>query len=769
MTSQSSTNNRSGISLWSLMREDLHHKHWMLALSILGSFFAGPVAFLFAFFGRYDYRNASVRIVGDKVYALSGEFLMTLEQYYQGKLENCRYCLSSYLLVLMGIIAIVGALIVAIFGFYFLYHKRMVDLYHSAPVSRCKLFTAIWLNGFLIWFVPALACSLLLFVEASIYMQGALLGSLFVSVMRMLLRLALCFLIIYHACLVPVMLSGNVINALVGAFSYGLLVFVMAGAVMVLAYDFYDTVYITDTTAFTHPLHVLSPFTTPVILLVEWASSDLPVPTYLWHLLAGIVIMLVNLILAYLLYLKRPSELAERGLEAKGVRIFFRFFISLLGGTGLALLFYQTARPRLPWMVFGALFGTAITFCILNVIYHGTFKEVFSHKLQYFLVLASTLALLLCMMFDVTGFDNRLPKKEDLTGISIYVQGLSELRYQYDPVTNKLLADGNEPIAAITSATPDQIHALLTACVNANNRQLGSYRHLNVKVNTKHGSYSRRYKLSFEDLELLRPFLESEEYAETYYPLKSMKYGYPHSILLSRSFTIDEQIDDAAKIRELTDAYHKDFEAHRSMEYLFRDSRLFTLVFYYGSSDGSRIGHYYQIPYWYENTIQLVKSWYPKSQWDPYPEDVTRVEFSEEATLYPGDSVKNAIYRHYGYGETGTPLSEPAKAPTGIEHNYYSFAHWIFFENDASFLKELEPYLIWGDYSDALTLDYVRIGWAELETGGNVDVYVKYGKLPLSLLNKMVENATVNSAYYAEQPADAEESMPDAVQEYYYD
>ena len=766
MTSQSSTNNKTGISLWSLMREDLHHKHWMLALSILGSFFAGPVAFLFAFFGRYDYLNASVRIAGDKVYALSGEFLMTLEQYYQGKLESCRYSLSSYLLVLMGIIAIVGALIVAIFGFYFLYHKRMVDLYHSAPVSRRKLFTAIWLNGFLIWFVPALACCLLLFVEASIYMQGALLGALFVSVMRMLLRLALCFLIIYHACLVPVMLSGNVINALVGAFSYGLLVFVMTGAVMMLAHDFYDTVYITDVTAFTHPLHVFSPFTTPAILLYEWASSNQSIPTYLWHLLAGIAIMLVNLVLAYLLYLKRPSELAERGLEAKGVRIVFRFFISLLGGTGLALLFYETARPMLPWMVFGALFGTAITFCILNVTYHGTFKEAFSHKLQYFLVLASTLALLLCMMFDVTGFDERLPKKEDLTGISIYVQGLSELRYQYDPVTNKQLADDNEPIAAITSATPDQIHDFLAACIKANDQRIGAFRHVTVKVDTKHGSYSRRYKLSFEALELLRPFLESEEYAETYYPLKSLKYGYPLSILLSGSFTIDEQIDDAAKIKELMDAYHKDFEAHRNMEDLFRESRLFTLVFYFGSSDGRRIGQHYPIPYWYENTIQLVKSWYPKAQWDPYPEDVTRVEFSEKATLYPGDSVKDAIYRQYGYGEAGAPAPEAAKAPNGIEQNHYSYAHWHFFENDASFLKELEPYLIWGDYNDALTLEYARIGWAELETGGTVDVYVKCGKLPLFLLNKMVENATV---YYIDQPADREEIMPSAVQEYYYD
>ncbi len=241
MTSQSSTNKNS-ISLLGLVREDLHHKTWMLALSILGSFLAGPVACLFVFSQEHTNRASNYKIIGDQVFNFNNDYLMTLSELHLERLSICRHYLSTYHLGLMAFIACVGAAIVALFGFRYLYHKQMVDLYHSAPVSRGKLFLAFWLNGLLIWFVPALVNSLIVFVIIAIYMKGIFLGSIFAYTLLAMVRLTLCFLIIYHVCLLGVMLSGNLFNAIISSFTLGLLSFVITGTYMLLQSIFLDTV-----------------------------------------------------------------------------------------------------------------------------------------------------------------------------------------------------------------------------------------------------------------------------------------------------------------------------------------------------------------------------------------------------------------------------------------------------------------------------------------------------------------------------------------------
>ena len=106
----------------------------MLALSILGNMLALPVAYL-------------MRIN-------SHSFSESVYYTYLSWMSNIVEFFSELAVGLGGVVAIVGAVIVGLAGFRYLFHKNMVDTWHSLPVKRRTLFIISWLNGFLIWFIP---------------------------------------------------------------------------------------------------------------------------------------------------------------------------------------------------------------------------------------------------------------------------------------------------------------------------------------------------------------------------------------------------------------------------------------------------------------------------------------------------------------------------------------------------------------------------------------------------------------------------------------
>ena len=133
------------------MREDMRHKYWMLALSCLGNFLFILVAWLIMSNNAYFDKN---NMTPDRVL----RYLNDAYQFY-----------AEALMILAGWIALAGALIVGLFGFRYVFHKNMVDTWHSLPVKRTPLFGACWLNGFLIWFIPFLIGMILSLLLASGY------------------------------------------------------------------------------------------------------------------------------------------------------------------------------------------------------------------------------------------------------------------------------------------------------------------------------------------------------------------------------------------------------------------------------------------------------------------------------------------------------------------------------------------------------------------------------------------------------------------------
>lgn len=742
MTSQNSTNKQPRISLWKLMREDLRHKRWMLALSILGNFLAGPVSMLFSYSSAAR-RAMFVQIKDDLVYDLEGTPLMTTAEWYRQLAHDCfQYINEIHLVLLLGI-AFLGAMIVGFAAFRYLYSKRMVDLYHSAPVSRRMRFAAVWLNGFLIWFVPCLVCNVIVYVGTAIFINGTLLGTLTVTLLIMLLRLTLCYLITYNACLVAVMLSGNALNALVNGLTYGLLAYGLVSFYLGLMGVFFPSFYLPERLILRNPLFVLSPFTTPIILANAWIDS-MPFSVWSWQCIGGVLVMLANLALAFFLYLKRPSELAERGLECKPVRVLFRTSISVLSGLGFALVFYMaTSTASRGWVLFGLVFGSALAFCVLNVIYHGTFKEVFSHKIQYGVVLAISALVFFGIRYDVAGYETRLPKQEDVTGLSFFCGTLtnSDFNFVLTDQGIKRTSYLTEPDESLIFRDQKSIYELLKALQNKECKRDSYSYSIFLKVYTKTGSYYRSYRITRDDLELLAPFVETEEYVRRYYAGKSLAFGMPSSMCIRGDYDSIPNVS-SERMQQLMEAMHQDFEDHRTISDLVRTHQVFSLDVVYdaiGEDGAYSYSFNYVIPYWYERTIALVSAWYPNMLWNRPSESFTSVHISESIGMAEGESLRDAIYRYYGFHPDGTPIAlmeenyanmrKSSELPYDVRVSYEIHSPEI--------VQALEPNLIWGRYTAPLGGDYVHLGNAQSENY-RVNCYVAYGKMPLTVLDDIV-------------------------------
>ena len=101
------------------------------------------------------------------------------------------------------------AIVSALQGFSWLYSRKKVDFYMGMPVKRKKRFFIIWLNGILIWLVPAL---LGLMIEALIAAgNGALDKTVILSALAACAVRLLFYLGVYHTAILAVMLTGNVL------------------------------------------------------------------------------------------------------------------------------------------------------------------------------------------------------------------------------------------------------------------------------------------------------------------------------------------------------------------------------------------------------------------------------------------------------------------------------------------------------------------------------------------------------------------------------
>ena len=733
--------NSHNIPVWKLMREDLRRRTWMTALSCLASFMASPVAFLFMNSLSVSplsqaRMNAAMEQGADVV---AGEITSHFLEYFT----------TVHLVFQMAILA-VAALIAAVCGFQYLYSRRMVDLYHSAPASRGRLFLAIWLNGFLIWLVPAVLGQISVCI-LSLYYIGS--PSFWSSVALLLVKelglFVLCFLIVYHACLVVVMVSGNAKNAGVNLFIYGLGVIALYSTAYAYMNSYLDTFYLPDDWIYAPPVVALSPLAAPVFLCIRFLTH-IPgcFPTGMesmdalqWHriVLPSVVVMLANFGLAMYLHKKRPSELAERGVENKYFRIPLNFVTSVFCGLWLSLFFGLIPDDRsLKWALFGAVFGSVLAFACMNILHHTSFKALFSHKLQLAITLGFTCCVLFVFHYDAFGYDTYLPEKDSITGLSLYSSAFCGEGFELQETADGTYTNFYDVKFSGNTIFTDreQNYRLLETLVDTNNyhpEENGHSYSLSVKVNTTRGSYHRRYtfRTAGTVMEALQPFAESDAFQEYFHPAACAVMKAPVHIDIHPIAGETLGLKDPEQIEQLRQAYAQDFNEHFSSGSPITRSntnQMFSMNYAYPKSDtdisdiirpsdftGNIKYHHpgMNVPVWYERTLSLLRKWYPEYIWSQ--DDMDLMSVSVNISGSAGETLPDLL-EYLGSAKVETTDRSGAIDKT---QKYGSWTRQIDAPEEIAALK---PYLYIGRYNSS---EFIQIGKVEMTLPSNLTPEIK--------------------------------------------
>ena len=739
----------SQISIRKLLKQELRQNSWMLGLTGLLHLLTGPVVFLL---GTSNYRNWSEST--------------SVTRYH-------RFFTDSFFI--WQLFTMLGCLGIGIFIYRYLFSRRMVDLYHSVPISRSRLFLTKYLHGFFIWFLPfAVSCGSILLLYVIRSAGRSFCWSGLYAFAKSFLLLLLCYFIFYHLFLTAVYLSGNVLNMFTNMAIIGSTVIGIGAAIYALADGHFDTFCYEPSTLLADIFLCLSPLTTPFSIYGFMQSGGLS--RHVPLIIISTIVCLGLLDAAWILCMKRPSELAERGTESPKYIILARIAGTILVGIAGALFFSSISigDRQLAWGIFGAVLGSFVTFGLLNSIYKTTIKGFFKHPAQLLASAAFSVLLIVSFQLDWFGYDAYLPKKENLAGMAIYgnqfTDGSTHTEITVNPNSSSLYTTSS----SITGRVPqtnlltdiDACYDLLETFVNDAYSGVydGGYTTFYAKIKLKNGRiYERRYRIYDEQYTKLKPFIESEDYIAANYKYSTGAFGYPDSLtleLMNTSVDINPAKNDLAEtiIQELMDAYYADFAEHFSLEHEASHMSVFSFSGQYHSNDGY---NYFSlsVPQEYKRTLAVVEKY--------YPEHPATIESAEECTSlvlntgYYDKFIRNgytidALYEYFGYPADDVPSEESPKnqeitsdapkpefveiasadgkyMPTAVAEIYAELSI-----TDEETIKELFPLLYFGRYTDTFDLkEYIHLGYIRTLKGNSEDCYVKPGTLPKEVIEQL--------------------------------
>lgn len=384
-----------------LIKINLKQKIWLTAILSLLFVLFRPLMQLMA------YENA-------RNFSTPQLLLETMEAYFLPD------TLSDFIVVTLAAVSI------GIVFFSYLFSKRKVDLYHSVPVNRKHLFISNYVSGIII-FVISQAIMFVISILIAIpnhYMTRVSVRNIIICIVCNFV----IFLFIYGITICAVMLTGKIIVALVAS-----AILLLSFPVVFSLFDyfmryFYITFSECGTVAPTlvTKFYWLSPVTTYISLIervrYEWRAFYF---TNIYDvypaLIAPLIMAVLYTVAAFYLYLIRPSEACGNAIAFKKSAPVIRIPICIIGGL-IATWFMCSSVNRFKnnWIWFGLVLGVILTHFALEIIINESFKSFISDKLQLIGSIAVAAIIVGIFFFDVTGFNNYLPKKENIKSASVY-------------------------------------------------------------------------------------------------------------------------------------------------------------------------------------------------------------------------------------------------------------------------------------------------------------------------------------------------------------
>ena len=521
----------------------------------------------------------SIRNVGwvSLAYLLCLLFLMPLQILMDLSMEDSylsRYFNSAEALNLFNLggelqVMLMAAfpVLLAVFLFRYMHVKLSSDFVHSLPLKRERLFVQYALYGILILIAPVLVTGIALFVLSIVFNISHVLT--IGSILAWAAQTILLNIFIFTAGIFVAVFTG--ISVIHGALVYILLFFPYGIFTLVFAnLDFYLFGLV--------PSYYLNANVEQLVPFVR-AFDFNHNPLTAWEFVIYTLIAVAAFVIALLVYRRRHAEMATQAVAVRPLRPVFVYGVTfctmLVGG----LYFGETQDKSLAWIIFGYITASILGYYIAQMILEKTWR-VFDKWKGYLLFVAGALIVGLCVYFDITGFEHRVPEVANIE--SVYINSYYNANLgkpdpvYYDEKRQQLWIDsmdlpfGRELFHYEDPQVIELLRKLHLQIVDDQKvlkssksyDRYGNYRTISFAYNLKNGEkIVRQYTIPFNQyMDTLKPIFESKEYKTNFYPLLRIDDLSHLDAITFRNYYLDKRltISDPQHLQELHQIIQKE-------------------------------------------------------------------------------------------------------------------------------------------------------------------------------------------------------------------
>lgn len=399
-------------SYWAKWLENTKRRAWTFILCAAAMLLAGPMLLAINLTGLHNGGFTGAQTQEELLLRMRTEFL-----------SHIGFSETWVLLVLFF------GVLFAVQGFCWLYSRQKTDLYMSVPVSSVKRYVMIWGNG-IIWYAALSLLSLFL-----CWAVGAAFGVMSCYAAAQSLAAwafyMLVFLAIYHVSLVAVMLTGNVLTALLGCavlFSYEPAVRMLYHQLKTMFYYSYcaaDAEHMME-------LAWLSPFAGALDLTGRvWYREGylVGIPgmrglTWQFGVQTGLLAVCAAAagVFAYWLYRKRRTESYHRSVAFSPLAAVLELALLVPFGMAAGMAAAKMSGDRELFLFGGCVLGTLFGHAVIRLVYKRELRAMLGGKLVFAASLSAAICLLGLFRFDWTGYDSYVPSAQEIRAVSVSLE-----------------------------------------------------------------------------------------------------------------------------------------------------------------------------------------------------------------------------------------------------------------------------------------------------------------------------------------------------------
>ena len=536
-----------------LIRADIRHRGWLVALSCALLFLLMPV-YTMLYLSAYTGSTAQ------------------LIQNFPGLLNGG---VQRYLAAAIAVLAVLSALT----GFSYIHSKEKTDFFHSLPVKRTVWFGTTYVSGLLIVLIPYIACSIL-----SIGVGTALKGmavSLTGHSAEAVLGGILAFFVLYNACVFAVMLTGRTVTGLLTSLAVIVYPFLVLTLISALETTFYKTFYSELLPLPQELAGYLSPFGLFSTLIQQSSLDALGLAAPAAALLMS-ALLIAAAVLVYRIY---PSEAAGTAVAFPVLSPIIKTLICIPSALFISLIIQQLMGLNgNGWLHSLSLLAAVIICAVIDFIYTMDLRLLIKSWKSSLVSIIGVLAVLCFFQFDLIGYDTYIPDQDDIESISFcpdsflnyfyypeseYGSGPSSGYFAPEEMTDQLYTlalTGIDNLKGGLNSTnvhdmEDIPDALLASSITDEKNAGENFFSAVFRYRLTNGrTVNRQYAIRYSDAaDTLRELLDSREYREQIFPVFEIDNDSVTAISLSDIYKASEKMElDKEQKTALLDAYQTD-------------------------------------------------------------------------------------------------------------------------------------------------------------------------------------------------------------------